>query len=148
MGDQSDRLEAWLDLGAWLGHVRLPGVLLLFPQGLTRGVVRFWEKRLIGGGAPKEQGRGGFQQQQQQQRLPGYRAEWRQGCTVRVGRGFRCSLVPAPPRHPSLKLQSGAAGQDKGKVGVSARGPDRSGGSEQSGGDCLLGEGSLPRRTC
>lgn len=43
------------------------------------------------------------------------------------------------PRHPSLKLQSVAAGQDKGKVGASARGPDRPEGSEQWGGGCLSG---------
>lgn len=65
----------------------------------------------------------------------------------------RAERIPVQPgagtqRHPSLKLQSGAAGQGEGKVGASARGPDRPVISEPRGGGWLSGEGSLPRRTC
>lgn len=76
------------------------------------------------------------------------------GLPSRVAAGLL--WIPVQPSACTLRcailgLQSGAAGQDKGKVGASAtgtaalRGPAGLGGSEPRGGGCLRKEGSHAR---
>lgn len=104
----------------------------------------FWEKRLIQGRGSQRAGAG---------RVPAAAVAGLQSLVaagLHCTRGERIPVQPGAgtPRHTSLKLQSGTAGQDKGKVSASARGSDRPGRLEPRGGGCLMREGSLPKRTC
>lgn len=103
-----------------------------------------WEKRLIQGRGSQRAGAG---------RVPAAAVAGLQSLVaagLRCTRGERIPVQPGAgtPRHSSLKLQSGTAGQDKGEGKCFYKGTrsPREIGAEAGG--CLMREGSLPKRTC
>lgn len=119
MGDQSDKLEGGRDsvgvvrFGSLAGAREVTWSLLLFPQGLTRGMVRFWEKRPIRGRGSQRAGAG---------RVPAAAVA---GLQRRVAAGLHCARgeripvqpgagTPAPPQ-PQTAVRRRGAGQGEGR---------------------------------
>lgn len=113
MGDQSDKLEGGRDsvgvvrFGSLAGAREVTWSLLLFPQGLTRGMVRFWEKRPIRGRGSQRAGAG---------RVPAAAVA---GLQRRVAAGLHCARGDSGAawcRHPRATPASNCSPAPRGRT--------------------------------